>query len=329
MKVMLEKTLLSGEALRILRFVTPEEIPEQVVRYWIASLGFDSYRRYVSSLSYWRLYFREVFAGNFAKENVDHLYIAELNGEYAARMWFAYSKKTLRGNFGHVFTEPAFRKRGLMSELLNVCLADFQASPAEMVCCASGNVFAVQSYVKHGFELIYGGSTGPLALVKNGTFKTMTEQFYNLSGGKCLIREGAIGDQYECDKFLAYNPNVYCGKRNFRRGIASLLPDFCTAYQEVLSGNGKIFVAENAQGAIVAYAFVVNFYGNGILDFTWHGEYASEIPALLKKTIASAEFPFTLNLGPDDQEKAALAKAAGMCEILPGEGLVTLLTSRS
>ena len=92
MNVMLEKTLATGEKLRILRFVTPEEFPERVVRYWIASFGFDSWREAVFSLTYWRLYFREVFAGNFAKETVDHLYIAEVNGEYAARMWFAYSK---------------------------------------------------------------------------------------------------------------------------------------------------------------------------------------------------------------------------------------------
>ena len=57
---MLEKTLSTGEKLRILRFVTPEEIPERIIRYWIASLRFDTYRLYVSSISYWRLYFREV-----------------------------------------------------------------------------------------------------------------------------------------------------------------------------------------------------------------------------------------------------------------------------
>ena len=328
MKVMVEKTLQTGEHLRILRFVTPEEIPERVIRYWIASLRFDTYRLYVSSISYWRLYFREVFAGNFASETVDHIYIAEVNGEYAARMWFAYSKKTLHGNFGHVFTEPAFRKRGLMSELLKVCIADFYASPAKMLCCASGNEGAVRAYVSSGFELIYGGTTGPLALLKKGTFEEEMSRCFEKGGKPCIIREGTIGDQFDCDKNLVYSRNVYCGKRNFRRGIARLIPDFCTAYQGVLSGNGKVFVAENAQGAIIGYAFALNFYGNGVLDFTWNGDYASEIPALLKKTLESVDFPVILALDPEDREKTDLANAAGMIPALSGRDHPELLTMK-
>lgn len=326
MKVMLEKTLPTGEHLRILRYVTPEEIPERIIRYWIASLRFDTYRLYVSSISYWRLYFREAFAGNFASETVDHIYLAEVNGEYAARMWFAYSKKTLHGNFGHVFTEPAFRKRGLMSELLKVCIADFHASPAEMLCCASGNAGAVRAYVNSGFKLIYGGTTGPLALVKNGSFETFNASCCGKNGKPCIIREGTIGDQYDCDKNLAYCRNVYCGKRNFRRGMAVLLPDFCTVYQEVLSGNGKVFVAETPEGAIIGYAFALKFYNNGIFDFTWNSDYASEIPALLKKTLESVDFPVTLSLDPEDREKAELAKAAGMVPAVPGRDCPELFT---
>ena len=323
MKVMLEKTLSSGEKLRILRFVTPEEIPERIIRYWIASLRFDTYRLYVSSISYWRLYFREVFAGNFAGETVDHIYIAEVNGEYAARMWFAYSQKTLHGNFGHVFTEPAFRKRGLMGELLKICLEDFKQSPATMICCASGSESVVRAYVNHGFELIYGGTTGPLALMKDGTFESVTAKLFDPAGGKCIIREGMIGDQFECDKVLAYSKNVYLGKRNLRRGIANLIPDFCTAYQEMLSGNGKVFVAENEHGAITGYAYALNFCGNGIFDFTWNGDYASEIPDLLRKTAASVDFPVVLALDPDDKEKIELARKAGMTDAIPEKEYLT------
>ena len=323
MDVMLEKTLSTGEKLRILRFVTPEEIPERVIRYWIASFGFDTYRKAVFSLTYWRLYFREVFAGNFAEETVDHIYVAEVNGEYAARMWFAYSKRTLHGNFGHVFTEPEFRKRGLMGELLKVCIADFHASPATMLCCASGNEGAVRAYVNHGFELIYGGKTGPLALVKDGTFATTTAKFFDPAGGPCTIREGSIGDQFECDKFLAYNRNVYLGKRNFRRGTANLVPDFCSAYQETLSGNGKVFVAENAHGAIAGYAYALNFCGNGIFDFTWHGDYASGIPELLRRTAGSVDFPVVLALDPEDREKSGLARKAGMTDVVTEKEYLT------
>lgn len=315
----MEKILPSGEKLRILRLITPEKTPERIVRYLIASLGYDSYRQYVPELSYWRLYYREALAGNFADDVTDHLYLAEVNGELAARMWFAYSRRTLRGNFGNVFTEPEFRRRGLMSELLRICMADFTASPARMLCCASGSEAAVRAYAERGFQLIYGGKTGPLAIVKNGDFAEEAARVYDGDTVPSIIREGTVGDQFDCDKFLFYCDNVYRGNRHIRRGVAALLPDFRTVYQECLSGNGKVFVAENSRGAITGYAFAVNFHDNGVLDFTCHGEYPGDVPGLLNAAAGAVDFVPYLALGPEDREKAGLARSAGMTAAVPGK----------
>lgn len=315
----MERLLPTGEKLRILRLITPEKTPDRIVRYLIASLGYDSYRRYVPELSYWRLYYREALAGNFANEVTDHLYLAEVNGELAARMWFAYSRRTLRGNFGNVFTEPEFRQRGLMSELLKICMADFTASPARMLCCASGNEAAVRAYAGSGFQLIYGGKSGPLAMVKDGDFAGEAARVYGRDAVPSIIREGTIGDQFDCDKFLFYCDSVYHGRGHIRRGVAALLPDFRTVYQECLSGNGKVFVAENSQGAITGYAFAVNFYGNGVLDFTCHGEYPGDVPELLNAAAGAVDFVPYLTLGPEDREKAGLARSAGMTDAVSGK----------
>ena len=113
-------------------------------------------------------------------------------------------------------TEVQFRNRGIMMELLKFCLDAFYRSPAEMLCCASGNPYAVASYRKAGFELIYGGERGPLCLIRKGTFfEAAREAFQGARIAK--VRCGTIGDQFDCDKFLAYIPEVkkrpipFCG----------------------------------------------------------------------------------------------------------------------
>lgn len=266
-----EKTLASGEKLRILRLVMPSEtpVPERFKRYIAASLGYDSYYRAVSEINYWRLYFRSAMDGNGA---VDHLYLAEVDGALAARAWFAYSRRSGYGNFGNVYTEPEYRRRGLMNKLMEPLMRDFYASDAKMLCCATGSEFAAQVYFKHGFHAIYGGKTGPLCALK----KEYGSHFLDLQNSAFdgspvqVIRVGAIDDQYDCDKFLAYHEQLW-GKGMFRpRGPASLIVDYRTAYQETRRGNGTVAVAENGKGTIVAWAFALKIAGQNCMNITFH-----------------------------------------------------------
>ena len=64
-------------------------------------------------------------------------------------------------------------------------------------------------------------------------------------------------------------------------------------------------------------------FRNGVFDFTWNGDYASEIPELLRKTADSVDFPVTLALASDDKEKCELARKAGMTDAVPEKEYLT------
>lgn len=318
--------LLHAEAdLKIWRIITPDAaVPARVVRYLMGSLGFDTYRTAVQDHAYWRLYYREALAGHSVPEVIDHLYLAESEGQFAARLWFAYSTRTGRGNFGNVFTEPEFRRRGLMNTLLQYCVEDFHASPARMLCCSSGNKYAVKSYCRQGFKLIFAGETGPLCLSKSDFYREAAEAYSSL--GSLTLRQGVLADQFECDKFLFYLPEMYGQEHNRRTGPAARISDYRIAFQEMLSGNAVLKVAETGRGDIAGYAFAVREYNQNSMDFVVHPKTDNTgVAELLRST--AAEFFRQFQCQPLLFAKAglpareALAQAAGMVCIggIPGE----------
>lgn len=275
--------LADGRTYEILRIVTPDDATSvEVVRYFMASLGYEKYRNVVQDIAYWRLYFRESLAGNLAPEVIDHHYLCRVDGQFAGRLWFGYAPRTGHGNFGNVFTEPEFRRLGVMTLLLKHFVADFKASEAQMLCCASGNEFAVRCYCDCGFQLIYGGKSGPLCLCKQGPFAEMERKCYDEPAG-WTVRPGTIGDQFDCDKFLAYTSAMWEQDRP-RFGIGALVADYRCAYQEVLSGHGVVKVLENTCGALCGYAFALRLSGQDILDFRVHPKWSEGLPELLAQT---------------------------------------------
>jgi GNAT superfamily N-acetyltransferase len=271
MQLLEESTLSTGEQLKVYRLITPAEnnVPERVKRYITASLGYDNYRKYVNDQAYWRLYYRMVFDGEGA---IDHLYLAEVDGVFAARIWFAYSRRTFFGNFGNVYTEPEYRKRGLMNILMKHCMAGFQQSDARMLCCSSGSKFAVDSYVKSGFHLIYGGETGPLCLLKKeygSHFFDIAKEYY--SDNKIVkVRPGTIDDQYDCDKVLDKLPAMRENPPEPPPAGGCFVTEYRIAFQEMLNGNGRILVAENAKGAAVGYSWQLRLYGRTVSHSVLH-----------------------------------------------------------
>ena len=273
-----ESTLFTGEQLKVYRLITPSEkvVPKRVIQYMIASLGYDEYRKYVNDQNYWRLYYRTAFENKGA---VDHLYLAEVNGEFAARVWFAYSRKSGFGNFGNVYTETEHRKKGLMSILMKHCTAGFESSDAKMLCCSTGNKIAAASYVKSGFHMIYGGETGPMCLLKKSCgnhFFEMAEKYY--SDNKIVkVRPGTIDDQYDCDKILDKLPAMRENRPAPPPEAGCFVTEYRIAYQEMLSGNGKVLVAENSSGVCVGYSWKLKLYGKEVSHAVLHPDCRDQI----------------------------------------------------
>ena len=109
MELLKEDILQDGTDVKVWHIVTPGmSIPDHVIQYLIGSIGFDSWQVAVQEQNYWRQYYRNAFEGKGA---ADHLFLAEINGVFAARAWYAYSRRSGYGNFGNVYTEVPFRRR--------------------------------------------------------------------------------------------------------------------------------------------------------------------------------------------------------------------------
>ena len=310
-----EGTLVDGRAYRIIRIITPEaSVPDRIIRYIMGSVSYEKYRQYVKDQAYWRLYYREALDGHTADSVVDYLYLAEVDGQFASRLWFAYNKKSGFGNFGNVYTETESRRQGLMTMLLQPCAEDFRKSGAKMLCCSTGSAHAANSYRKVGFETIYGGVVGPMCISKVDFFGEEKKAF---PGDEPLVvRAGTPGDQFDIDKFLAYTKAMYGNSRCHHVGVSALISDYRIAFQEHLSENGPINVAVTPSGYIAGFAYALNYYGESVMDFTLHPYYMDKGVELLQKT--AAEFSGTtplIYLHHDDTERAELVRNSGFVKV--------------
>ncbi len=324
MEILAEKQFQSGETLRVLHWCAPEKAPRKYADYISASLGSHSPHRYLYSISGWRAYFSDAMNGMYFPEIVDHWFFAEVNGECAGRIWFAYSTESLRGNFGNVLTEPQYQHRGIMTELMKYCMAEIRRSPAKLLCCiASGRITPV--YLKYGFRLIHGGESGPLCFINgNGSFQSEMDRAF--SGGRITeIRPGRIGDQFDCDKFLVYTPELWNRSHPVQAGPAAMISDFRLALQESFAGNAVVHVALNERKNCCGYAFAVMLpSGLPVLDFIVHPAYTGDAAGLIRTTAAAFQEQFgtaPLYYGLSaDSEKLAAVRRSGMILIseVPG-----------
>ena len=312
----MQKTMPDGRTLRVLRFVSSgDDVPERVVRYVIGSLGFDSYNKYIQNQAYWRSWYRESFEGRLGGV-ASHLYLAEVDGVLAARVWFAYAREGGFGNFGNVYTETAYRRLGLLGELMAACMADFDAArDARILCCWGGDPHAVRTYLKHGFRLTYGGETGFLERTRrpgDDFFSIEREVFADAR--LASIRPGAPADQFVADKFIAHTEPVLRGL-GARRGPAAAVPEFRVARIEAEIGNGVVNVACNAAGTVTGHCFALASGGAGLLDFTAHAASLPDVPELIRATAEAfhreRDMELLFHAFPEDAEKIAAVKSAG------------------
>ena len=292
MKVLAEKKLKTGELLTVFHWSSAEKAPEKYKNYLIQSLGSDNLKRNFYAIGSWRAYFSDALDSVYYPEVIDHLFFAEVNGEIAGRIWFAYSRKSLRGNFGNVLTEEKFRQRGIMSELMKYCMEEINSSPVRMLTCATGSKFAAESYKKHGFYSVYGTETGVLCYSKDHHFLTEAENIFH-PGKIKEVRPGKIGDQFDCDKFLAYTPEIRKRTFPYFGGPSASIEEFRSAFQESLGGRGVVFTALNEQNECCGYAFGILFHGMPIVDFMLHPAYIADGKKLLSATISAFREKFS------------------------------------
>ncbi len=312
--ILQEGKLADGRQFRIIRIVTPEpSVPDSITRYLMGSFSYELYRQFVKDQAYWRLYYREALDGHTADHVVDYLYLVEVEGQFASRLWFAYNKRSGFGNFGNVYTEAEFRRLGLMTMLLKPCEADFHASGAKMLCCSTGGVHAANSYRKIGFETIYGGVVGPMCLAKVDFFEEEAKAFHE--NEPLTVRAGTPGDQFDIDKFLAYTRAIQTNSRLHHVGVAALLPDYRTAFQEHLSGNGPINVVATPNGYVAGFAYALNYYGESVMDFMLHPYYMDKGVELLRRTAEEFDGAPLMYIHHADTEREELARSAGFTKV--------------
>ena len=231
-------------------------------------------------------------------------------------MWFAYAREGGFGNFGNVYTETAYRRLGLLSELMAPCMADFDAArDARILCCGSGNRFAVRTYLKSGFRLTYGGETGFLERTRRPgeDFHSIEREVF-ADARLASIRPGAPADQFVADKFIAHTEPVLRGL-GARRGPAAAVPEFRVARIEAEIGGGVVNVACNAAGTVTGHCFALASGGAGLLDFTAHAASLPDVPELIRATAESfhrdRDMELLFHAFPEDAEKIAAVESAG------------------
>ena len=282
MNILEEKKLANGELLRILHWCSPEKAPRKYMDYIAAAWGAENPKlgQAFYTLNGWRGYFQDAMQGKYYPDVIDHWFFAEIDGECAGRIWFAYSARSHRGNFGNVRTEPQYRQRGIMGELMKYCMAEIRRSPVKTLCCSTTNKFAA------------------------ATYNRITE-----------IRPGGIGDQFDCDKFLTYIPELYHRELPVLTGPAALVDDYRLAYQEQIGGRSVVYVALNEQKECCGYAFSIMLAGGvAVLDFKIHPAYLTDAPRLIR---AAAEafyakfgiFPVYYGLCSDTEKNKILLEA--------------------
>ena len=321
MELMADKLLATGETLRIWHWKAPEKMPHRYLSYIIASFAeLHSEKAYGSG---WTSYICSTAEGREYPAIKDHWFIADVDGVSAGRLWFSYSAKTGRGNFGNIETEPIFRRRGILNELLKAfkSVAD-KCDDMRMLCCSTGTDYAADSYRKVGFETVNGARVGVMCYCKNGTFKQESEAAF--SGDEIAsIRPGERDDQFEIDKFLLFQDGVrYNDCHNFI-GYATWYAEFRLIYQEALNGNGIVLVAENKQRTIVGYAYALHVNGTPFFNFVCHPAYMRKADKLIRRAakLFQEKFGFRAHLycDADDAAKIAVAQRAGAepCAVLP------------
>ncbi|MCK4401051.1 GNAT family N-acetyltransferase [bacterium] len=275
----------------------------------------------------WMRDISERLKGNYSEFCIDRYFIEEIGENVISQMWYGISKKTKMGNFGHVYTEPEYRKKGITNELMKFFLDDFQRSKGKALFCGTGSPWIADIYKKYGFQLIKKDTDcGPMVLIKPEyakDFKELEDEYFQ-PGLSVNARIGNIGDQFDCDKVLAYSTGLEKLSQNWHQVfLTSQISTFMQALFKVEDGKGLVTVAESTKGSIVGYAFILALGslmedGAKTLDFIIHPNYINDAVRFVEETIKIRQKEKIENIRcyvcSGDKEKLSILLEAGFKE---------------
>jgi GNAT superfamily N-acetyltransferase len=201
------------------------------------------------------------------------------------------------GNFGHVYTEPSHRRKGISTVLVGALVQDFmQQKAGKCLLCGAGET-AAKIYQPFGFRLIRERSvSGPMALIKPDVAKSFAEldEWYFAPGLDAKVREGHIGDRHDCDRMLDFSKGMIELRRRWHTVfIAHQVSSFMDALFHVEDGKGITTVMQNTEGSILGYAFVLALGSPAekdfkIMDFVLHPNYLDRAAFFVRETVRIA-----------------------------------------
>ena len=232
--------------------------------------------------------------GRYAHHCVDRYFVGEIAGAIAGQVWYGLPRHgTGVGNFGHVYTEPVHRRKGIATELVRVTVEDFRRQEDATCLLCSAGPDAAKVYERFGFEFVTPGSErGPMALLSPriaSSFAELDERYF-APGLTVQVREGHIGDRHDCDRMLDFSKGMNALRQRWHRAfIADRVPSFIDALFYVEDGRGIATVIANSEGRIMGYAFVLDLgssheSGFKVMDFVIHPNYLTQAALFARET---------------------------------------------
>ena len=311
-------TLKNGEKVTIKLLVPPETEYSENLAVFLRHKGDESGRSIRARLS-----------GKYQDDCLDKYFIAEIDGKLAAQLWYGYGKNSLPiADFGHVYTAPEQRGKGITTHLVKYFLADFKNSPAIAAFCLSYREWVANIYQKQGFKPVLSGhSAGPMMLANSN----ITEDFgdfqklYYSPASPVTVVPGSMKYRHEIDCLL--NFSLQNDKLPSERIFASnAISSFRNAYFMQEDLRGYIYCALNSKKHCVGWSFCINPFAFGeenqspVFDWELHPfyknrteEFVRQSLDLLKKKRIKQAFSYCSSEFPD---KIRILKNCGFKEMV-------------
>lgn len=220
------------------------------------------------------------------------------------------------GVLGHVFTQPAHRRKGAASVLMQICMEDFVASGGAVCHLGTGyDSPPFHIYRKYGFESVYPGTgfmeryTGDKAAFLADFFRPEEIEIGGLHFSDWPLLVALLA--HEQGSVLRLPGRGLNGRSNFESGFLNLIED-------VEADKCKCLVARSrATGAAVALSLIqddVRFHGARTLDAFAHPNFQGALPGMAEDLMADSDKPVLAQMDSASEGRIEALKKAGLEE---------------